>query len=99
MSEKIFRKIGLGSLFCALLGLGACGGAGGSTSHNNPGTPTLIFSANTNTIPSGQSVTLTWNATHSTNVPTTASNGSAARTLISSPLAPGTQADKPAQTT
>lgn len=99
MSEKFLRRIGFGSLLCALLGLGACGGAGGSTSHNNPGTPTLIFSANTNTIPSGQSVTLSWNATNSNNVTITASSGSAARTVISSPLPAGTQADKPAQTT
>jgi phospholipase C len=99
MNEKFVRRIGFVSLLCALLGLGACGGAGGSTSQNHSGTPTLVFSANTNTIPSGQSVTLSWNATNSTNVTITASSGSTSRTVISSTLAAGTAADKPTQTT
>src|SRR5260370_9532183 len=99
MNEKFVRRVGFVSLLCALLGLGACGGAGGSTSQNHSGTPTLIFSANANTIPSGQSVTLSWNATNSTNITITASSGSTSRTVISSTLPAGTEADKPTQTT
>jgi phospholipase C len=101
MNEKFFRRIGFGSLICALLGLCACNSVGGSPSHNNSGTPTIIFSANKNTITSGDSVTLNWNATDSATVTITAStgSGSAVRTVINSPLAAGTQTDKPTQTT
>jgi len=101
MNKKFFRRIGLGSLICALVGLCACNSVSGSPSRNNSGPPTIIFSANTNTIPSGQIVTLSWNATNATTVTITASTGpgSASRTVITSPLATGTQADKPTQTT
>jgi phospholipase C len=101
MNQKFLCRIGWGSLICAVLGLCACNSVGGSPAHNNSATPTIIFSANKNTITSRDSVTLNWNATNSTTVTITAStgSGSAVRTVITSPLAAGTQTDKPTQTT
>src|SRR4029077_4439153 len=101
MNETFLCRIGWGSLICSLLGLCACNSVGGSPSHNDSATPTIIFSASKNTITSGDSVTLNWNATNSTTVTITAStgSGSAVRTVITSPLAAGTQTDKPTQTT
>src|SRR5882762_4920537 len=101
MNEKFLCRIGWGGLICALLGLCACNSVGGSPSPDNSATPTIIFSANKNTITSGDSVSLNWNATNSTTVTVTAStgSGSAVRTVVTSPLAAGTQTDKPTQTT
>src|SRR5260370_15058060 len=79
----------------ALLGLSACGGGTGTTS----GTPTLVFSASTNTIPAGQSVTLKWTATNATSVTITATAGSSTQTLQTSGQLSGSVTDKPTQTT
>src|SRR5258708_8444956 len=79
----------------ALLGLSACGGGTGTT----PGTPTLVFSASTNTIPAGQSVTLKWASTNATSVTITATAGSSTHTLQTSGQLSGSVTDKPTQTT
>jgi phospholipase C len=82
-------------LLSALLSLSACGGGTGTTS----GTPSLVFSASTNTIPAGQSVTLKWTSTNATSVTITASAGSSSRTLQTNGQLSGSVTDKPTQTT
>src|SRR6202165_3502832 len=71
MSEKFFRRIGFGSLICALLSLCACGGASGSPSHN-PGTPAQpqipVFIASPTSVNGGQTTTITWATTNATSV-------------------------------
>src|SRR6267378_6835181 len=62
----------------AILGAGGCGsGSGGPKT----GGPTLVFSANTTSIVTGQSVTLSWQSTNSTSVTITAVSGSSTRTV------------------
>src|SRR3981189_2358446 len=101
MNENFVSRIGVAGLICALLGLCACGGASGSPSQNHPATPSLVFSADKSTITSGDTVTLSWNATNSSTVTITASTGSGApsHTVVTSSQATGTQTDKPTQTT
>jgi phospholipase C len=101
MNYNSRRSVYLGIVLSALLGLGACGGGTGTTTVNNPpptSAPTLVFSANTNTITAGQSVKLTWQTTNATSVTITAAAGSASRTLAINGLS-GTVTDSPTQTT
>jgi phospholipase C len=79
----------------ALLSLSACGGGTGKTS----GTPTLVFSASTNTISAQQSVTLNWTSTNATSVTITATAGSSTRTLQTKGQLSGSITDSPTQTT
>lgn len=64
-----------------------------------PATPSLVFSAATNTISEGQSVALNWQMTNATSVTITATAGSSTRTLETSSKASGTVSDSPTQTT
>lgn len=80
----------------ALLGLSACGGGTGTRTS---GAPSLVFSASTNTIPAGQSVTLTWTSSNATSVTITASAGSSTRTLQTNGQLSGSITDSPTQTT
>jgi phospholipase C len=61
--------------------------------------PSIVFSANTNTIAAGQSVVLTWQASGTTSVTITASTVSATRTVVTSSQASGSVNDSPTQTT
>lgn len=78
----------------ALWGLCACSG-----SSSQKTLPTLTFSANVASITSGQSVTLTWQASNATSITITAAAGSATRTLATSSQASGNVSDSPTQTT
>src|SRR5258708_38496944 len=77
MSENFFRRIGFGSLICALLGLCACGGASGSPSHSNPATPPqpqiTAFTASPTTVNGWQTTTISWTTTNATSVTITPS--------------------------
>jgi len=100
MNYSRFRTVYLGAVLSALLGLSACGGGTGKTTpvNNPPAAPTLVFSANTNTITANQTVTLTWQSTNATSVKITATAGSASRTLPTTGVS-GTLNDSPTQTT
>ena len=100
MNYSRFRAVYLGVLLSALFGLSACGGGTGKTTpvNNPPAAPTLVFSANTNTITANQTVTLTWQSTNATSVKITATAGSASRTLPTTGVS-GTLNDSPTQTT
>ncbi len=100
MNYNLLRTVYFGITLSALFGLSACGGGTGTTTPpgKNPVTPSLVFSANTNTITSGQSVKLSWQATNATSVTITASAGSATHTLPTTGLS-GTVTDSPTQTT
>lgn len=93
MTHKKLRYITGGLIPLALWGMSACSGLGRDT------TPTLVFSASTNSISAGQSVTLNWQSTNASAVTITATAGSAARTLTSTSQASGTVNDSPTQTT
>jgi len=95
MNYNPLRSICFVVVLSALLGLSGCGGGTGTTS----GTPSLVFSASTNTIPAGQSVTLKWTSTNATSVTITASAGSSSRTLQTNGQLSGRVTDKPTQTT
>src|SRR5258708_20153788 len=80
-SEAGQRRRALMSLLIltgAIVGTVGCGsGSGGPKT----GAPTLVFSANTTTIVTGQSVTLSWQSTNATSVTITAGSGPSPRTL------------------
>lgn len=65
----------------------------------NSGSPTLTFSASSTSIGSGQSVTLTWQATNASSVTITANAGNASRTVVNSSQLSGSATDSPTQTT
>ena len=92
MSKKRVRCITSGIIPLALWGLSACNGLAG-------GPPTLVFSANANSISAGQSVTLNWQTTNATAVTITATAGSSTRTLTSTSQTSGNVNDSPTQTT
>jgi len=80
----------------AIVGTVGCGsGSGGPKT----GAPTLVFSANTTTIVTGQSVTLSWQSTNATSVTITAVSGSSTRTVEVSSQLSGSVMDTPAATT
>lgn len=97
MIHKKLRYITSGLIPLALWGMSACSGVG--TSTNTKPMPTLIFSASTNSISKGQSVTLNWQTTDATMVTITATAGSSTRTVESTSKASGTINDSPTQTT
>jgi phospholipase C len=62
-------------------------------------TPAITLSANTNSLNTGQSVTLNWQSTNATAVTITATAGSSTRTLVSGTQLSGTVQDSPTATT
>lgn len=82
-------------------------GGGGSTAPQTatvkvtqPVVPQVTqFTASPTSITSGQSITLSWQATNATTVTITATAGSTTRTVTSSSQASGTVTDSPTQTT
>lgn len=74
-----------------------CGSQG--IGNPGPGSPTLTFSANSTSISSGQSVTLSWQTTNASSVTITASAGGTTRTVTNSSQASGSVSDSPTQTT
>jgi len=95
-SQTIHRGVGFGIVVLFLLALAGCKGV---SSPNTSGTPSIVFSANTNTITAGQSVALAWQATNSISVTITAAVGSVSRTVTTSSQASGSANDSPTQTT
>jgi phospholipase C len=98
MTTICFRGIALGLIATALC-LSSCSSSSSTSTGKGSNPPTLVFSANTNSISSGQSVTLNWNATNAASVTITATAGSSARTLITSSKVVGSVTDSPSQTT
>lgn len=94
MIHKRIRCITGGLIPLALWGMSACSGLGRSSNA-----PTLVFSASTNSISQGQSVTLNWQTTNATTVTITATAGTSSRTVASTSTASGTINDSPTQTT
>ena len=102
MNYKSLCKFDFAIMFLGLLGLCACSsGSGNNNDNNNNSTkPTIIFSANTNSIAAGTSVTLSWNATNASAVNVTASTGAGSpRTVASNQPTSGSATDSPTQTT
>jgi phospholipase C len=60
---------------------------------------TLTFSASSNSISGGQSVTLSWQSTNATSVMITAAAGGTSRTVVNATQASGSVTDSPTQTT
>src|ERR1700730_7228988 len=99
MNYNFLRTVYFGIVLAALLGVSACGGGTATTQTvKNPPMPSLVFSANTNTITAGQTVKLNYQTTNATSVTITATAGSTSRTLPTSGLS-GTVTDAPTQTT
>lgn len=96
MTKDWFRGIALGLIETALC-LCACSSSHTTGTGSNP--PTLVFSATTNSISSGQSVTLNWQATNATSVTITATAGTSTRTVTTSSQVAGSVTDSPSQTT
>jgi len=71
----------------------------GCAGLKSSGAPTLIFSANSNSISGGQSVTLNWQSFNATSVTITATAGSSTRNLVSGTPTSGSVQDSPSQTT
>lgn len=94
MNYYAVRWISSGTLLLAVCLFSSCAG----TSKANSA-PSVTLAANPASINSGQSVTLTWQATNATSVTITASAGSSTRTLTTSSQASGTVKDSPTQTT
>src|SRR5258708_2793963 len=80
----------------AIVGTVGCGSGSGGGKN---GAPTLTFSANTTTIVTGQSVTLSWQSANATSVTITAVSGSSTRTVEVSSQLSGSVMDTPAATT
>ena len=93
MKNLAFRWISCGALLVAIYGWASCG------SSKSEAAPTVTFSASTNSINSGESVTLNWQATNATSVTITASAGSSSRTIVNAGQASGSIEDSPTQTT
>src|SRR6267142_4727015 len=88
---------GLVILTGAVLSAVGCGSGSGGGGKN--GAPTLTFTANTTTIVTGQSVTLSWQSTNATSVTITAVSGSSTRTIEVSSQLSGSVTDSPTATT
>src|ERR1051326_2278700 len=87
-------------LFSAILVLTILTGCGsGAITKPGSGSPTLTFSANSTSISSGQSVTLSWQTTNAASVTITASAAGASHTVTTSTQASGSVTDSPTQTT
>jgi phospholipase C len=102
MKSQNIRFIRLiSSFFLTIVILVALTGCG-SQAISQPGPPgqvSLTFSASSNSISSGQSVTLSWQATNATSVMITATAGGTSRTVVNTSQASGSVTDSPAQTT
>ena len=98
MIQQRLGRVSFGMVLLAVLALCACGGI---ISDITSGTPSIVFSASTNTITPGQSVALTWQASNSTSVTIMASTASppGSRTVVTSSQVSGSVNDSPTQTT
>ncbi len=92
MSKLAVRCIFNGILLGATFAVTSCGGL-----QKQP--PLINFSANTNAISSGQSVTLNWTSFNATSVTITAAAGSSTRNIVSGSPTSGSMQDTPTQTT
>ena len=96
-SLRLLATLLITTIICIIetgCGSASVGGGGGGN-----GSPTLTFSASSNSISSGQSVTLSWQATNASSVTITANAGGTSRTVTSSSQLSGTVTDSPTQTT
>src|SRR5271166_981780 len=96
MNQQALRRTSCGALFLALWGFCSCAS---SPKDTLPSAPSVTLSVNSTSINTGQSVTLTWQASNATSVTITASDASATRTLTTSSQVSGTVQDSPSQTT
>jgi plastocyanin len=71
VSLRLLRFVNVLGLAALLMGFAACGG-NGSTTKTTPA-PTITFSADSTSVNSGQTVTLTWASTNATSVTITPS--------------------------
>ena len=94
MNYYAVRWISSGTLLLAVCLFSSCAGTSKASSA-----PSVTLAANPASVNSGQSVTLTWQATNATSVTITASAGSSTRTLTTSSEASGSVKDAPTQTT
>ena len=102
MNSRTLRSLSF--LFSAVITLATLSGCGSQAiskpgTPGTPGSPTLTFSASSTSIGSGQSVTLTWQATNASSVTITANAGNASRTVVNSSQLSGSVTDSPTQTT
>src|SRR6476646_2380275 len=102
MTNNWVRGIAFGSIvtvlyMCSCSSSHSTSTGTGTCKGSNP--PTLVFSANTNSISTGQSVTLNWQATNATSTTITATVGSSTRTLTTSSQLAGSVTDSPSETT
>lgn len=96
MKTQNHRWISCGALLAALWGFSSCASSPKATL---PAAPTVTLTANSASISSGQTVTLTWHTTNSTSVTITGNDGTTTKTLTTSPNPNGTVNDTPAKTT
>jgi len=95
MINQLFRWIFCGALIVSIWGSISCG----SSKPQVPSSPSITLSASSSSINSGQSVTLTWQASNATSVTITASAGSSTRNVVNGSQLSGTVQDSPPQTT
>jgi phospholipase C len=93
MSKRTFRWISYTTLIVAIWGSFSCGDS------KSKATPAITLSASTNSLNTGQSLTLNWQSTNATAVTITATAGSSTRTLVSGTQLSGTVQDSPTATT
>ena len=93
MSKRTFRWISYTALIVAIWGSFSCGNSKSKI------TPAITLSASTNSLNTGQSVTLNWQSTNATAVTITATAGSSTRTLVSGTQLSGNVQDAPTVTT
>lgn len=93
MSNQLFRWISCGALILSIWGSISCG----SSKPQVP--PGITLSASTTSIKSGQSVTLSWQASNATSVTITAAAGSSTRNVVNGSQLSGSVKDSPTQTT
>ena len=100
MTNNWVRGIAFGLIVTGLY-MCSCSGSHSTSTGTSKGSnpPTLVFSANTNSISTGQSVTLNWQATNATSTTITATVGSSTRTLTTSSQLAGSVTDSPSETT
>lgn len=98
LATRFYILFGL-AVILPLTGLTGCGGSHSLESAETPA-PTLKLSASSNSITSGQAVTLTWQSANATSVTITATGADGkARTISTNSQLNGSTQDKPTQDT
>ena len=93
MIKELFRWISCGALILSIWGSISCG-------NSKPKVPpSITLSASTTSINTGQSVTLTWQASNATSVTITATAGASTHNVVNGSQLSGTVQDSPTQTT